>query len=204
MKNKKNWLVILLLALVLLLGAILIVFGLKKIFNTSEKGAEDTKFTGTKYATTINDSGDNEGVIKNGEKVSDAIVLFDTYEDAINNFENVTGSDRLFCLREEIEADIVTKSYLDFTINPEDVTKDSNVTPGSYSLISGENDSYYQVNKQAMEKAFGSNNCVSDNESIICQTIGLKAEVYNTGNIYIEDDTYECLALIGYSQCYRK
>lgn len=204
MKNKNNWLVVLLLLLVLVLGAILIVFGLKKMFAIPEKDIEVEKFTGAKYATTINDSGENEGIIKNGEKISNEIVLFDTYEDAINSFENATGNDRLFCLREEIEADVVTKSYLDFTIKPEDVTKDSNITPGSYSLISGENDSYYKVNKQAMEKAFGPGNCVSDDESIICQAIGLKAQVYNTGNIYIEDADYECLALIGYSQCYRK
>lgn len=213
MTKKKNMFKRVLAVVLILVGLVLIVLGVKNIMSKSDSNNSEVKnqeeevrkITGTKYTTTINDNGESTIVIREGEEIDNSINLFDNSDQAMENFKKLSGNvDRPFCLKEVIEENIIKESYIEFVITEELAKANKNMTIGSYSLTGVGNDSFYDANKKILETAFGTNNCVISDSSIICTVNDLKGEAYTSGNIYIGDKKYECMIFLGASQCYEK
>ena len=126
-----------------------------------------------------------------------------------------------FYLKHKIENDIVTESYVVFTITPEMAQANPGMTAGTYELRgekTWENGAYivvspyYETNKEAIKTAFGystnpsrcSESGTGSSSHFDCSVSGLRA--YANANGYvgaIDNDSSGCYVInFGYSSCY--
>ena len=181
-------------------------------------------FTGIKYGVykSANQLYLNQAVPANA-------ILHSTPSDALADWTNASVMNRAkqepFYLKHKIENDVVTESYVVFTVTDEIAQANPGMTAGTYELrgektkengeyIVDENyiSPYYEANKEAIKTAIGySTNPSRCSESVtgrssyfLCSVSGLDVYAYATGNVSVYDGDYrKCnVANSGDSHCY--
>ncbi|MBR2828394.1 MAG: hypothetical protein IKE70_04100 [Bacilli bacterium] len=130
-------------------------------------------------------------------------ILHSTPSDALADWTNpsvMNSTSKPFYLKHKIENDVVTESYVVFTVTDEMVQANPGMTAGTYELRGGINESsasektYHIQNAKTIYDAFGTN-CSSNpytttpSSDFYCSVSGLEAAVNSIGSVYAEDDS---------------
>ena len=150
-------------------------------------------------------------------------ILHNTANDALADWTNASvmnkASQMPFYLKHKIENDVVTESYVVFTVTPEMAAANSGMIAGTYELRVEKTDDkesdyisqYYETNKETIKTAFGystnpsrcSEEGTGSSSFFRCYASGLNAFAYVRGSVSAGDfDGSNCLVRYdGISYC---
>ena len=118
-----------------------------------------------------------------GQAIPGTITQYATAEEAMTAFE------RVFCLGHKLQNDIVSESYVNFTVLQNMVNNYPDMALGMYSIKGGVNETdlitkpVYEANKEEMTRAFGSANCEDNSTNYYCMISGLNVIAYPNGYV---------------------
>ena len=161
----------------------------------------------------------NDTVVTNGDSLNDIGTYYNTYQELIQ----ATGKGYFF--RHKIEDGIITETsfgffnkylrtytgyeyiYEDFSLATIDLNSD--YSQNIYFIVSKNDNTVFQNNKQVLKDAFGETRCTETSNSIRCMADQTSVEIENTGYTYgsgsisINSAWLECyITTDGESYCY--
>ena len=85
---------------------------------------------------------------------------------------------------------VVSESYVVFTVTPEMASANPGMTAGIYELKGGNGGVAYMNNRAVLLSAFGSVNCNDHTSSLYCTVSDLGAAAWNDGHVQRSDTIY--------------
>ena len=123
-------------------------------------------------------------------------ILHSTASDALADWTNASVMNKTsqmpFYLKHKIENDVVTESYVVFTVTPEMAAANPGMTAGTYELRGYTDDTYFIQNAKTIYDAFGAK-CSSNpyttalSSDFDCSVSGLNAFAHAYGGVYAYD-----------------
>ena len=157
-------------------------------------------------------------VVVMGRAIPAEIVQYSNGLDAMNALRVATNDNSIqSSLKHNIQNGVVIASYIEFIITTEMASANPGMTPGTYSIRGAgvtqdpstgnynKDSIYYNSNKAALIKAFGSNNCDEDSVLYTCGVPGLYASVGRNGIVYTTSaNSWSCgVTMDGSCACHR-
>ena len=130
--------------------------------------------------------------LSNGDNIS-SLTLGTDYEVDKSQVTNITDYLSLAFLKHDIENNIVTHSYVCFTIQRSTQQEQPELTAGEYCLEGGDSGASYTTNKAKLITAFGSTNCTDYTSRFSCsEQYGLGVSAYDEGYVIAGVGDYGC------------
>lgn len=161
------------------------------------------------YTLSRTDSGESATQI--GQAIPNNTATYDSPAGAMDAWEEVWYSNRYpFYFKHTIVNDIITESYLGFTISPESATENEGMIPGDYVLRGGidesslQNKPIFTANVNLLKRVFDYANhperCDGDGDSFYCSG-SPSLSIYSDGSMNAAAGMHCNLESSGYSSC---
>ena len=159
------------------------------------------------YTANIFENPPIDKTVYKNQAISNSIIQYQTASEAKSFLTQNAGRNIPFCLKHYVENNLVTESFIEFTITNEMTQSNNGAIPGTYTILSGgstydeidqlfNDDSInYERNLITIERAFGKENCYNNIDLTglkkTCKIDTIEIEVHLNGDIRIKSYEYD-------------